>query len=410
MRGLKQEIRERQGGVNSFDRPIFPINKTLTANCNMSKRKSHTSSFAGIPMLDSCRYTEQGHQPGAECRCFIIPAKILKRFAKDPKLSSQTRKAFADAAKFESEWRKLRTARTEHTLAVRAILPTGIPKTLAAQTPAVTVSNCANGTTLPGFPVPNPGSSADGAAKQAFEEAGAVAEFYREAFGRNSVDNSGMTLVSSVHYSVKYNNAFWNGSQMVYGDGDGNIFVDFTKSNDVIGHELTHGVTQYSAGLSYTNQPGGLNESISDVFGSMFRQWQAGQDVTQADWLIGKEIMGPGAIAKGYTCLRDMSDPAAKHCLSPQPDNFSQYHDGMDPHESSGIPNFAFYKAAVAIGGKSWEKTGRIWYQALTGYPPSPNMKMAMFANRTRLVASTLFKGDPAVKSAVDKAWHAVGL
>jgi Zn-dependent metalloprotease len=224
------------------------------------------------------------------------------------------------------------------------------------------------------------------------------------------VNNAGLTLLSSIHYSVKYNNAFWNGSQMTYGDGDGNIFIDFTKSNDVIGHELTHGVTQYSAQLAYANQAGGLNESISDVFGSMFRQWQANQDVTKADWLIGKEIMGPGARARGFTCLRDLSNPAGKHCLSPQPTKFSQYHNGMDPHSSSGIPNFAFYKAAMAIGGKSWVKAGKIWYQALTGFAPSPNLNMSGFAGRTRRLAGSLFPTEPAVKTAVDKAWKAVGL
>src|SRR5262249_21370939 len=155
---------------------------------------------------------------------------------------------------------------------------------------------------------------------------------------------------------------------------------------------------------------GGLNESISDVFGSMFRQWRADQTVAQADWLIGKEIMGPGAIARGYTCLRDMSNPAAKHCLSPQPTKFSQYRNGMDTHESSGIRNFAFYKAAKAIGGKSWLKAGKIWYQALTGYAPAPNMKMSTFAQRTRTLAGSLFPSEPAVKTAVDKAWTAVGL
>ena len=256
----------------------------------------------------------------------------------------------------------------------------------------------------------NPGSSSDGTAKRAFVETSAVADFYEKLFGRNSVDNAGKTLLSSIHYSVNYNNAFWNGSQMTYGDGDGNIFIDFTKANDVIAHELTHGVTQYSAGLGYTNQAGGLNESVSDVFGSMFRQWRANQDVTKADWLIGKEIMGPGAIARGFACLRDMSNPAAKHCLAPQPTKFSQYHDGMDPHESSGIPNFAFYKAALAIGGKSWDKAGKIWYQALTGFAPSPSMKMKVFANRTRTLAASLFPAEPAVKTAVDKAWTAAGL
>src|SRR5678816_1031186 len=110
-----------------------------------------------------------------------------------------------------------------------------------------------------------------------------------------------MTMISSIHYGVRYNNAFWNGSQMTYGDGDGSIFLDFSNANDVIGHELTHGVTQYSLQLNYTNDAGGLNESLSDCFGSMFRQWEENQTVKQADWLIGKDIMGPSAIESGYT-------------------------------------------------------------------------------------------------------------
>ena len=81
-----------------------------------------------------------------------------------------------------------------------------------------------------------------------------------------------------------------------------------------------------------------------------------------------------------------------------------------DPHESSGIPNFAFYKAAMAIGGKSWKKAGKIWYQALTGFGSTPNMKMGAFASRTRSLAGSLFPSEPAVKTAVDKAWTAVGL
>ena len=342
------------------------------------------------------------------CPCFIIPSKVLERFSRDRKLPAKARKAFADAARFEKEWREVRAARTRLSLAAQELLPR-----LAAATfgpPAITVFNCNHGTTLPGTLMPHPKTSPDATAKRAFVETTGVAKFYKKQFGRNSVDNAGMALRSSIHFSVKYNNAFWNGSQMTYGDGDGNIFVDFTKGNDVIGHELTHGVTQHSLGLSYSNQPGGLNESISDVFGSMFRQWQAKQDVTSADWLIGKDIMGPGALARGFTCLRDMSNPAATHCLSPQPTKFSQYHDGMDPHDSSGIPNFAFYKAAIAIGGKSWKKAGKIWYEALTGSGSNPSMKMGAFANRTRSLAGSLFPSEPAVKTAVDKAWTAVGL
>jgi hypothetical protein len=177
------------------------------------KIESQISLSTSIPAPDGCQVHHQTHRHGVGCCCFIIPLKVLKRFAKDPKLPSKTRKAFADAAKFEQEWRKLRVARTEHTLAARAILPTGMTAAAAARPPTVTVFDCAHNNTLPGAQVGNPGSAADSSAKQAFKEATAVADFYQQTFGRNSVDDSGMTLISSIHYSVKYNNAFWFGTE-----------------------------------------------------------------------------------------------------------------------------------------------------------------------------------------------------
>lgn len=344
------------------------------------------------------------------CTCFIIPEGVLERFAQDKKLTAQQRQYFVDAVRLERDWRRARAATAKFATLSRSILPSAVSVIAAAAAPSVLVFDCGHGVTLPGTQIANPGASADGSAKRTFDETTAVVDFYQTVFGRNSLDNAGMTLLSSIHFSVNYNNAGWNGSQMKYGDGDGNIFIDFTNSNDVIAHELAHGVTQFTSGFAYTNQAGGLNESMSDVFGSMFRQWRANQTVNTADWLIGKEILGPGATARGFTCLRDMANPAATHCLAPQPTKFSQYHDGMDPHESSGIPNLAFYKAATAIGGRSWEKAGKIWYQALIGFAPSPNMKMTVFANRTRKLAGTLFPAEPAVKTAVDNAWKAVGL
>ena len=353
----------------------------------------------------------EGPRSGGGCPCFIVPQRVLERFAKDKKLTEEQRRYFADAAKVERDWRLAREATAKFANVARSILPTAMTALASASPPDVLVFDCGHGTALPGAQVANPGASSDGSAKRAFVETQAVVDFYQTVFGRNSLDDAGMTLLSSIHFSVNYNNAGWTGSQMRYGDGDGNIFIDFTKSDDVIAHELTHGVTQYTAALAYTNQAGGLNESISDVFGSMFRQWRAGQDAaTAADWLIGKEIMGPGAIARGFTCLRDMANPAAGHCLAAQPTKFSQYQNGMDPHDSSGIPNLAFCNAAKAVGGKSWEKAGRIWYQALTGFAPNPNMRMKTFANRTRAVARTLFPAEPAVKAAVDQAWKGVGL
>ncbi len=341
------------------------------------------------------------------CHCSIIPNDVLKRFAEDPALSEPERKSFSDTAIVDTQMRKLRLQASKLT-SVTATLSRAPVATAAS--PAITVANCNHSQTLPGVPVANPGSAADLTIKRAYDETKAVADFYKTVFGRNSIDNAGMTLGSSVHYGVKYNNAFWNGMRMTYGDGDTNIFIDFTKSTDVIGHELTHGVTQHTLQLAYSNEAGGLNESLSDVFGSMFRQWRLSQAVNQADWLIGHEIMGPGAIARGFTCLRDMANPGAAHCLAPQPFHFSNYHPGMDPHYSSGIPNFAFYKIAKAVGGKSWEKIGQIWYKAMTGSRPSPNMRMKTFANRTRQLAVSMYPGNVVLHNAVNAGWLAVGL
>jgi len=184
-----------------------------------------------------------GHGP-----CFIIPRKVLVRLSRDQRLTPRQRADFANAAALEALWRKIRSERAKLTQLARATLPSGLTLAAAAVHPAVNVFDCRHGTTLPGTPVANPARSSDGTAKRAFVETTAVAEFYHLLFGRNSLDGAGMTLISSVHYSVNYNNAFWSGTQMTYGDGDGKMFLDFTKSNDVIGHELTHGVTQFSAG------------------------------------------------------------------------------------------------------------------------------------------------------------------
>jgi Zn-dependent metalloprotease len=362
-------------------------------------------SAAELPAQDIYRHMEhRGHG------CFIVPQKVMERFAKDKKLTAEQRQYFVDAVKLERHWRDARAATAKLVHLSQSVLRTAVSAQVAAAPPANLLFDCNHGTALPGTPIANPGASGDASAKRAFVETAAVVKFYRTVFGRNSLDNAGLTLISSIHFSVNYNNAGWTGSQMRYGDGDGNIFIDFTRGNDVIGHELTHGVTQYTSGFNYANQAGGLNESMSDVFGSMYRQWRANQTVNTADWLIGKEIMGPGATARGYTCLRDMANPAAKHCLAPQPTKFSQYHNGMDPHESSGIPNLAFTKAAKSIGGKSWDKAGKIWYKALSGFAPSPNMTMKAFANRTRKLAGSMFPADPSIKTAVNAAWIAVGL
>lgn len=340
------------------------------------------------------------------CGCFIIPDTVIKRYSADKTLPKKVREAFAETRRLEPIWRKLREAHNEATVARLEVM---VLAPLAAA-PTVTVNDCKNTTSLPGMPVTKPGSSKDATIKRAFDETTAVAKFYKECFGRNSIDHAGMTMASSVHYGANYNNAFWNGSRMSYGDGDGQIFIDFTLSNDVIAHELTHGVTQYTAGFIYEDEPGALNESMSDVFGSMYRQWRAKQAVTAADWLIGSAIMGATAKKKGYTCLRDMANPGGKHCMAAQPSHYSKYVKGAGPHTNSGIPNQAFYQAAMAMGGKSWEYVGKVWYAALTDPKAKQDTDIKGFAKLTRAAAKKLFAKNPKVFAAVDGGWKKVGV
>lgn len=338
------------------------------------------------------------------CTCTIVPKDVLRRLSQDHSLPADVRQAMADSATLSEQMRQLRQSTAAFTAVAQGLVR---EYEEIAPAPQIAVYNCKHKSQLPGVLLPDPGHDEAGA--RAGNGSADVAKFYADVFGRNSVDNAGMTLVSSVHYGRRYMNAMWNGQQMVYGDGDGQIFVDFTKAGDVIGHELTHGVTQYTLQLGYSDDAGGLNESISDCFGSMFRQWRAKQAAGAADWLIGKEIMGPGAVAKGLTCLRDMRDPAAKHCLAPQPTHYSDLKPGMDPHYTSGPPNLAFTNACLAFPQEhSWDRIGQVWYLALTS-GVHPTMTMPQFATQT-LQAVHHLKYGKEVETAVRKAWASVGL
>ena len=201
------------------------------------------------------------------CTCFVVPKSVLERFANDKTLGADVRRAAFESSLLSD---LLRQSRAQHGQFISASQTIGahLEDQDLAEAPESVVFDCRHTQTLPGRSVPNPGASSDASAKRAFSQAAQVAEFYQTLFKRNSVDNAGATLVSSVHFGRKYDNAMWNGTQMVYGDGDNKIFTDFTGGNDVIGHELTHGVTQYTLQLDYTDDAGGLNESLSDCFGS----------------------------------------------------------------------------------------------------------------------------------------------
>jgi Zn-dependent metalloprotease len=205
---------------------------------------------------------------------------------------------------------------------------------------------------------------------------------------------------------------------MVYGDGSGMMFAKgaFTRATDVIGHELTHGVTQYTAGLVYHKQPGALNESMSDVFGSLVKQYGRGQTADQADWLIGEGILGSAVHGEA---LRSMKAPGTAFDLDRQPahmDDFQDLPDDDNPHNdhggvhiNSGIPNHAFFLAATAMGGYAWEKAGRIWYVTLTERL-QPFSEFLAAAEATVTVAGELFGDGSQEQDHVRDAWRRVGV
>ena len=204
---------------------------------------------------------------------------------------------------------------------------------------------------LPGVRVRGEGEPAtdDVAATEAYDALGATYALFREVYGRSSIDGAGLPLDATVHYGQDYDNAFWNGERMVFGDGDGEVFERFTASVSVIGHELTHGVTQYTANLTYQGQSGALNESVSDVFGALVEQHLFGQTADQATWLIGEGLFTPEVQGRA---LRSMKAPGTAYDddvlgKDPQPGHLDDYVETTDDnggvHLNSGIPNRAFY-------------------------------------------------------------------
>lgn len=242
-------------------------------------------------------------------------------------------------------------------------------------TPKVEVYNAGKKTSLPGKLMTAADITKDKDAKNILESSNYTWDFYYSILGRNSVDDDGMALVNSIHYGEKYNNAMWNGRQMIYGDGDKIVFGSFTLDIDIIGHELTHGVIQHSANFNYENQSGALNESFSDVFGILIKQYALQLDVDKSNWLVGENVM----LGKKYA-LRSMAAPGTAYKNhpqwgnDPQPATMDNYlilpntskGDWGGVHFNSGIPNFAFYTAAKAVGGYAWEKVGKVWYKTLT--------------------------------------------
>jgi Zn-dependent metalloprotease len=224
---------------------------------------------------------------------------------------------------------------------------------------------------------------------RAYDYLGLVRQFYKDKLGRNSIDNAGLNLVANVNFGVGFDNAFWDGTRMVFGNGDNIIFKDLTSDLDVPGHELTHGVTQYTAGLNYTpDQTGALNESFSDMMGSAIDAWANDRDADTHNWLIGEDIMADDLYGEA---LRNMAEPGTAYDnpilgRDPQPRDMSGYFEPADPHLMSGITNRWFYLICKEIG---LEAGTLIMYQALQNLWPNAvfNDAAVVAAAQARILA-----------------------
>ncbi|EMA6342387.1 peptidase M4 family protein [Bacillus cytotoxicus] len=252
----------------------------------------------------------------------------------------------------------------------------------------------------------------DKAAVDAHVNAGKVYDYYKKTFNRNSFDNKGAKLISAVHVGEAWNNAAWNGVQMVYGDGDGKTFIPLSAGLDVIGHELTHAVTEYTANLVYQNESGALNESISDIMGVM---------VEKKSWDIGADIYTPDIEGDA---LRSLKDPASiPNPLKPgegYPDHYSKRYvgpyDNGGVHINSSINNKAAYLVSeggehygVKVTGVGREATEKIYYHALTKYLTA-NADFKMMRQAALQSAEDLYGENSKAVQAVDKAYEAVGV
>jgi Zn-dependent metalloprotease len=281
-----------------------------------------------------------------------------------------------------------------------------------------------NGTTLPGTLLWSEGGTAtsDTTAQAAYNYAGNVYDFYKNVFNRDSYDNAGATIISSVHYSTSYNNAFWNGSQMVYGDGDGTTFIPLSKALDVDAHELTHAVTERTANLTYSNESGALNEATSDILGNSCEAYSKNAGTPNSNtWKVGEDIYTPNTAGDA---LRYMNNPTQDGSSKDwYPSRYTGTSDNGGVHSNSGIANLAYY--LMVMGGThprnmstvnvtplstnsttSLDMAQRIWYRALTTYfTSSTNFSAARTA--TAQAATDLYGA--AAAATVNQAWDCVG-
>ena len=337
--------------------------------------------------------------------CSIVPPHILRSIA--ARGDDDDRRRAIAALEISSQPRSER----------QALVMVAGPVILPPMRKRRTVYDAHHDKELPGVIVRGEGMprTRDVCVNEAYDGAGRTYDFYRRVYGRRSVDDHALRLDASVHFGDGFNNAHWNGRQMIYGDGDGKYFRRFTSALDVIAHELTHGVSQYTAGFAYSGQSGALSEHFSDVFGVLTKQYWSRQTAHRANWLIGEGLFTSRVHGDA---IRSMKAPGTAYDdpilgRDPQPAHMRDYvrasADDRGVHVNCGIPNHAFYRVATLLGGRAWEVAGRIWYRALTR-ELGPRAQFRHCALATWRAAGELYGAGSAPQDAVHEAWKCVGI
>ncbi|KAF4447945.1 peptidase M4 thermolysin [Fusarium austroafricanum] len=302
-------------------------------------------------------------------RSGFVPPGILEHVAQSELLDDETRENARVTLRSDAKIREQRAALVGPAATDQPHDPAAVALVLRRA-----IYDGRNRSALPGTLTRAEGAlrTRDRQVNNVFDGVGITVKFFHTVFGRNAIDGNGGTPRVTVHHNpdpetLGYNNAFWNSDQLVFGDGDGITFDYFADSLDVVAHELTHAITEHSAGIPYSKQAGGLNESISDIFAALVEQWHFNQTAADADWLTGQNLF---PIAFKGAALRNIANPGTAFNdpilgQDAQIDHFSKYNDSLDVHITSGIPNRAFYLIAINFGGHAWLKAGKIWYETL---------------------------------------------
>jgi Zn-dependent metalloprotease len=261
--------------------------------------------------------------------------------------------------------------------------------------------------TLPGKPARSEGEPpvADDDVNAAYDNLKLISDFIAEVLGRDISAEVGGTIVASVHYGKNFNNAFWNGQQIVMGDGDGSIFRKggFVELS-VMAHELGHALAKQ---LTYEGQSGAINQSFSNIIGTLVLQWRDKQTVERANWTVGAGIFS----APGAKALLSLKDPGSAYNApdlgqDPQVGTMSKYDDNKDFHINSGIPNHAFYELARRLGGYAWDKPLKIWYESVRNLRSDATFQD--LANATVAAAKRLYGASSQERKYVIDSWAAV--